>query len=123
MGYMEKRRKTELKNRGDSSADKIDLYWGVMVMYLFAEVIFYANRCKHLPVNGYRPDAIFNGSEDYWGITFTDLTIKGFDAPTPATIRFSFREIHYQEVVPGQSFRIMEGPHQVGEGTILSIEG
>lgn len=103
-------------------ADKNDLYWGVRVMCLLAEVIFYANRRKQLPVNGYRPDAIFNGSDDYWGITFTDLPIKGFDVPTPATIRFSFQESHYQEVVPGQSFRIMEGPHQVGEGTIISIE-
>lgn len=46
---------------------------GVETMYLFAEVIFFSGQRKHLPGNGYRPDAIFNESKEYWGITFSDL--------------------------------------------------
>ena len=93
-----------------------------MIMYLFAEVVFYSDQRKNLPTNGYRPDAIFNKFKDYWGITFVNLPIEKFDDPTPATIIFTFEECHYQEIVPGQSFTIMEGSHQVGEGKIISIE-
>ena len=91
-------------------------------MYLFTEVIFYSEQRKYLPTNGYRPDAVFNDTGDYWGITFINLPIDKFDVPTPADIKFSFQDCHYQEVVPGQSFAIMEGAHQVGEGKIISIE-
>jgi hypothetical protein len=91
-------------------------------MYLIAEVIFYAGQRKQLPADGYRPDAVFNGLNEYRGITFTELPIEEFDAPTPAAIKFSFQDAHYQEVVPGQVFKIMEGLHQVGEGRIISIE-
>lgn len=95
---------------------------GVETMYLFAEVIFFSGQRKHLPGDGYRPDAIFNESKEYWGITFSDLPSEKFDVPTPAMIQFTFQPSHYQEVAPGQSFHIMEGPRQVGEGKILSIE-
>lgn len=91
-------------------------------MFIFAEVIFYSVQRKHLPTNGYCPDAIFNEAKDYWSITFTELPIEKFDVPTPAAIKFSFQDCHYQEVVPGQEFIIMEGPHQVGKGKIISIE-
>ena len=91
-------------------------------MYLIAEVIFYSGQRKQLPADGYRPDAVFSGLNEYRGITFTELPIEGFDAPTPAAIKFSFQDAHYQEVVPGQVFKIMEGLHQVGEGRIISIE-
>lgn len=91
-------------------------------MCLFVEVIFYSEQRKHLPANGYRPDAIFSNYKDYWGITFIDLPIAEFDVPTPATIKFSFQDCHYQEVVEGQLFLIMEGSHQVGKGKIISIE-
>lgn len=89
-------------------------------MYLIAEVIFYAGQRKQLPADGYRPDAVFNGLNEYRGITFTELPIEGFDAPTPAAIKFSFQDAHYQEVVPGQVFKIMEGLHQVGGREELS---
>lgn len=91
-------------------------------MYLFTEVIFYSGQRKDLPANGYRPDAIFNESQDYWGIIFIDLPVEKFDVSTPAAIKFSFQDLHYQEVLPGQSFVIMEGVQQVGEGKIISIE-
>lgn len=91
-------------------------------IYLFAEVIFYSEQRKHFPTNGYRSDAIFNKSNDYWGITFIDLPIEKFNAPTLTIIKFSFQDCHYQEVMAGQSFLIMEVPHQVGEGQIISIE-
>lgn len=91
-------------------------------MYLFAEVIFYSGQRKHLPQNGYRPDAIFNETKEYWGITFIELPIEAFDIPTPATIKFSFQDCHYEDVIPMQFFTIMEGDLQVGEGKILSIE-
>ena len=94
----------------------------VMILYLFAEVIFFSGQRKHLPANGYRPDAIFDKFDDYWGITFVDLPIEKFDDPTSATIIFTFEEWYYQEVIPGQSFTIMEGPHQVGEGRIISMQ-
>ena len=42
-------------------------------MYLFMEVIFYSGQRKYLPTNGYCPDAIFNETKDYWGITFVEL--------------------------------------------------
>lgn len=91
-------------------------------MYLFAEVIFYSGKRKHLPADGYRPDAVFNENQEYWGITFVELPVDKFDVPAPAIIKFSFQNYHYQEVVPGQSFAIMEGPHKVGEGKIVTIE-
>lgn len=91
-------------------------------MYLFVEVIFYSGSRKHLPTNGYRPDAIFNAYKNYWGITFIECPIENFDIPTPATMKFSFNNYHYHEVVVGQSFQIMEGPYQVGDGKIISIE-
>jgi len=91
-------------------------------MYLFAEVVFFSEKRKHLPVKGYRPDAIFNKAQDYWGITFTDLQVEKFDVPTFAIIQFTFQDCHYQEVVPNRLFSIMEGANQVGEGKIISIE-
>ena len=91
-------------------------------MYLFVEVLFYSGQRVHLPASGYRPDAVFAGRDDYWGITFPDLSGIEFDAPTLTIVRFTFQECHYGEVKPGQSFAIMEGPHQVGEGSVISIE-
>ncbi|MCM1245825.1 MAG: hypothetical protein NC293_09315 [Roseburia sp.] len=91
-------------------------------MYLFAEVIFYFGQRKHLPTNGYRPDAIFNKAQDYWGITFVELSVEKFDVPALAIIKFSFQNSHYQDVTEGQTFMIMEGSNQVGEGKIISIE-
>ena len=89
---------------------------------MFTEVIFYSGQRKYLPTNGYRPDAIFHKRDDCWGITFIELPIEKFDAVTPATIKFSFQDCHYQDVMHGQSFTIMEGSHQVEEGKIISIE-
>ena len=76
-------------------------------MYLFADVIFYSGQRKNLPGEGY---------------TFTALPVEKFDDWTPGEIQFSFQECHYQEILPGQSFSIMEGPYQVGEGKVISIE-
>ena len=94
----------------------------IIIMYLLTEVIFYSGQREDLPVNGYRPDAIFNETGDYWGITFMELAIENFDVPSPAIIKFSFQDCHYEEVMPGQLFTIMEGSRQVGEGKIISIE-
>lgn len=91
-------------------------------MYLFTEVIFYFGQRNKLPANGYRSDAIFNENQDYWGITFINLPIEKFDVATPAIIKFSFQDCHYQEVAQNQSFAIMEGSRQVGKGKIISIE-
>lgn len=91
-------------------------------MGFLAEIVFYTGQRKFFPKNGYRPDAIFSGLEDYWGITFIDLKGDQFDTPIFATIEFTFQDNHYQEIVPGQSFKIMEGPHQVGEGKVLCIQ-
>lgn len=91
-------------------------------MGFLAEVVFYTEQRKFFPKNGYRPDAIFSGSKDYWGITFIDLESNHFNTPILATIKFTFQDSHYQEIVPGQSFKIMEGSRQVGEGKVLSIE-
>ena len=90
-------------------------------MYLFAEVIFHTGQRRNLPQTGYRPDAIFNKSGDYWGITFIELQADKFDDPTPAIIKFTFQDCHYKEVHLGQLFSIMEGSQQVGEGKIISI--
>lgn len=38
------------------------------------------------------------------------------------TIKFSFQDCHYLDVFEGQSFAIMEGARQAGEGKIISIE-
>jgi len=91
-------------------------------MYLFTEVIFYSGQRNHLPTNGYRPDAIFNTTKDYWGITFVELAAEKFNVPMLAIIKFSFQDSHYQDVSQGESFAIMEGFKQVGEGKIISIE-
>ena len=91
-------------------------------MYLFVEVIFYSGQRTSLPKEGYRPDAVFNQVGDYWGITFIELPIEKFDNPTPAIIKFTFQNCHYKEISLGQSFIIMEGRQQVGEGKIISID-
>lgn len=91
-------------------------------MYLFTEVVFYSGQRRYLPTNGYRPDAIFNETKDYWGITFVELSAEKFDVPVPAIIQFTFQNSHYQDVVQGQLFAIMEGPNQIGEGKVISIE-
>ena len=90
-------------------------------MYSFTEVIFYSGKRKYLPKNGYRPDAIFNETKEYWGITFVELPAEKFDVPVPAIIKFTFQNSH-QDVMQGQSFAIMEGFNQVGEGKIISIK-
>lgn len=91
---------------------------------MLAEVIFYAKEGDQAPAAGYRPDAVFcdNGQKEYWGITFAEVSAAGSDATIFAEITFTFDEMHYSEVENGQRFLIMEGSHQVGEGTILSIE-
>ena len=50
------------------------------------------------------------------------LTIPGIIGVLPAIIQFTFQNSHYQDVVQGQSFAIMEGPNQIGEGKVISIE-
>ena len=75
-----------------------------------------------LPANGYRSDAVFYPQKEHRGITFVELPIETFDALTPAAIKFIFQDSHYKDVVPGQAFAIMEGPHQVGEGKVIAIE-
>ena len=91
-------------------------------MYIMAEGVFYAKEDSMLPKAGFRPDAVFCGKdrEDYWGITFIDLSAAAFDTPMLAMIKFTFDETHYSEVETGQRFLIMEGPHQVGEGIVVS---
>lgn len=44
-------------------------------MGFLAEVVFYTKQRKLFPKSGYRPDAIFSGSKDYWGITFIDFIV------------------------------------------------
>lgn len=88
----------------------------------FAEVVFYKGQRKALPKTGYRPDAVFDGFEDYWGITFIDLKADQFDAPFLAAIEFTFQAVHYREIADGQIFKIMEGSRQVGEGRVVSVE-
>lgn len=92
------------------------------IMYLYVEVTFHAGQRKILPQTGYRPDAVFNKSGDYWGITFIELNADRFDVPTPAIIKFSFQDCHCKQVHIGQKFLIMEGSHQVGEGKIISVD-
>ena len=99
-----------------------DYYYADKTMFIKELLDKDVYKRQQLPADGYRPDAVFNGLNEYRGITFTELPIEGFDAPTPAAIKFSFQDAHYQEVVPGQVFKIMEGLHQVGEGRIISIE-
>lgn len=91
-------------------------------MCFLAEVVFYLGRRKQIPTNGYRPDAVFGGSDDYWGITFIDISIGEFDTPIRAAIEFTFQKSHYQEIYTGQTFMIMEGQTQVGEGKVVSLE-
>jgi len=95
-----------------------------MAIYLIANVMFYSGKRATLPGTYYRPDIIVDGYSDdyYWGITFTDLVMSDFDVPEIAEVRFTFDLKHYDEVTIGQTFKIMEGPHQVGEGEILFIE-
>ena len=86
-----------------------------------AEVVFYAGQRKLLPQIGYRPDAVFDGSDDYWGITFIDLKADRFDTPFLAAIEFTFQAGHYQEIAADQTFKIMEGARQVGKGKVVSV--
>lgn len=91
-------------------------------MHLLVEVIFYAGQRKTLPQKGYRPDAVFTKSGDYWGIVFIELEVDKFNVPAPAIIKFTFQDYHYKEICIGQQFLIMEGSCQVGEGKIVSID-
>ena len=86
-----------------------------------AEVVFYAGQRKLLPQTGYRPDAVFSGA-DYWGITFVDLKAERFDTPILSAIEFTFQNDHYREIAVGQTFKIMEGARQVGEGQVVSVD-
>lgn len=45
-------------------------------MQIFVEIVFYSKQRTYLPISGYRPDAVFNNLNDYWGIVFTDFTWK-----------------------------------------------
>ena len=86
-------------------------------------MIFYRGKRSTLPTCKYRPDIIVDGIEDsYWGITFTDIDLSNFDVSCIAEIKFTFQEKHYDEVSTGQTFKIMEGANQVGEGKILFVE-
>ena len=87
-----------------------------------AEVVFSKGQRKTLPETGYRPDAVFDGYDDYWGITFIDLNADRLDTPFLAAIEFTFQAVHYREIAVGQTFKIMEGSRQVGEGRVISIE-
>lgn len=87
-----------------------------------AEVIFYQGQRKALPETGYRPDAVFGGFDDYWGITFIDLKADRLNTPILAAIEFTFQAVHYREIAVGQTFKIMEGSRQVGEGRVISVE-
>jgi len=92
-------------------------------MYLVAEITLHKGKRKSLPASGYRPDIIIDGIEDsYWGVIFTNLNLSDFDVANIAEMRFTFQLKHYDEVSVGQTFKIMEGPHQVGKGEILSVE-
>ena len=95
---------------------------GVGSLCIYLRKLSFILKRKYLPKNGYRPDAIFNETKEYWGITFVELPAEKFDVPVPAIIKFTFQNSHYQDVMQGQSFAIMEGPDQVGEGKIISIE-
>ena len=91
-------------------------------MHLKAEVVFHSGGRRHLPVSGYRPDAVFDGFQEYWGIVFVELKATQFDTPSRATIAFTFSDSHYLDAAPHQGFRIMEGAREVGCGKVLSIE-
>lgn len=91
-------------------------------MHLVVEVWFASGKRKSLPLKSYRPDIVVKDiSESYWGITFTKLDVDAFDIPVRAEIKFTFQEKHYFEIKMGQTFHIMEGPNQVGQGTFLSL--
>ena len=91
-------------------------------MSLFVEVIFFFGQRKNLPRTGYRPDAVFDKSGDYWGVIFTEMQVDKFDVPALAIMKFTFDDCHYREVCVGQKFSIMEGGHQVGEGKIILMD-
>lgn len=91
-------------------------------MSLFVEVIFYSGQRKKLPRTGYRPDAVFDKSGDYWGVIFTEMQVDKFDVPALAIMKFTFDDCHYREVCVGQKFSIMEGGHRVGEGKIILMD-
>lgn len=91
-------------------------------MFFIAEVTFFSHKREHLPLNGYRPHAVFDIRKEYWGIKFIELSVIGFDIPTQCFIQFTFQDSLYDEIELNQTFRIMEGPHCVGEGRVLSIE-
>ena len=108
---------------GWSIISKRNLYLAGDSIYLIVDVIFYSGKRNTLPVRKYRPDIIVDGMEDsYWGITFTDIDLSDFDVACIAEIKFTFQPKHYAEVSIGQTFKIMEGANQVGEGKILFIE-
>lgn len=91
-------------------------------MSLLVEVIFYSGQRKNLPRTGYRPDAVFDKSGDYWGVIFTEMQVDKFDVPALAIMKFTFDDCHYREVCVGQKFSIMEGGHRVGEGKIILMD-
>lgn len=91
-------------------------------MSLFVEFIFYSGQRKNLPRTGYRPDAVFDKSGDYWGVIFTEMQVDKFDVPALAIMKFTFDDCHYREVCVGQKFSIMEGGHRVGEGKIILMD-
>lgn len=90
---------------------------------ILSEVFFYSSKRLHLPVIGYRPDALFEGQnpDEYWGITFIDCSISEFETWSTAKIQFTFQDSHYDQVRKGQMFQIMEGREAVGLGKVIRV--
>lgn len=67
----------------------------------------------------YRPHFVVKGSELYLGIQFDFLPEVPLGTLVDTEVSFLYT-VDYSELVTGAVFYIMEGPHKVGEGVVLS---
>ncbi|GLC81777.1 hypothetical protein [Lacrimispora brassicae] len=67
----------------------------------------------------YRPHFVVKGTELYFGIQFEELKEMPLGTLIDAEVRFLYT-VDYSGLTVGAEFYIMEGPHKVGEGIVLS---
>lgn len=85
------------------------------------EVLFYKNVRNTMPVTGYRPHIIMEDDKEYLGIRFFDIEKRELGQRGVAMIECMYEEqgVNYSKIIAGKSFKVMEGPHVVGEGRVL----
>ncbi len=88
---------------------------------MIVTVKFYKDVKKYIPVTGYRPHFIVNGTTQYLGIRFTDLPKTELGLETMAEVELVYDRVDYSSLQVNTTFKIKEGPITVGEGVVIEV--